>query len=140
MSHIFRIKPVAGALALAFASFPLVLHAEEAEKTHQHEHENHGATPVKNSVDEDEVELEPLVITAPFMNTPLEVRFDPKAPQQPLPANDGASFLKTIPGMSVIRKGGTDGDPVFRGMAASRLNILFDGEQILGGCGGRMDP
>jgi iron complex outermembrane receptor protein len=40
----------------------------------------------------------------------------------------------------VIRKGGTDGDPVFRGMAASRLGILLDGEMILGGCGMRMDP
>ncbi|HJW26785.1 MAG TPA: TonB-dependent copper receptor [Rhodocyclaceae bacterium] len=85
-------------------------------------------------------ELEPVVVTAPAMATPLVVRFDPKAPQQPLPAQDGAAFLKTIPGMSVIRKGGTDGDPVFRGMAASRLNILLDGEQILGGCGMRMDP
>lgn len=84
--------------------------------------------------------LETVVVTAPAMNKPLSVSFDPKAPQQPLPANDGASFLKTIPGMSVIRKGGTDGDPVFRGMAASRLNILLDGENILGGCGGRMDP
>lgn len=40
----------------------------------------------------------------------------------------------------MIRKGGTDGDPVFRGMAASRLGILLDGEMILGGCGMRMDP
>jgi len=40
----------------------------------------------------------------------------------------------------VIRKGGTDGDPVFRGMAASRVNVLVDGEQLLGGCGMRMDP
>ncbi len=74
------------------------------------------------------------------MQTPLVTQFNPRDPQQPLPANDGASLLKTIPGMSVIRKGGTDGDPVFRGMAASRLNILIDGEHILGGCGGRMDP
>jgi iron complex outermembrane receptor protein len=40
----------------------------------------------------------------------------------------------------VIRKGGIDGDPVLRGMAGSRLNILLDGQQILGGCSGRMDP
>lgn len=85
-------------------------------------------------------ELDPVVVTAPAMDTPTTTRVDPRAPQQPLPANDGASLLKTIPGMSVIRKGGTDGDPVFRGMAASRLNILLDGEQILGGCGMRMDP
>lgn len=84
--------------------------------------------------------LEPIVVTAPPMTAPLKVSFDPRAPQQPLPANDGASLLKAIPGMSVIRKGGTDGDPMFRGMAASRLNILLDGEQILGGCGMRMDP
>lgn len=84
--------------------------------------------------------LEPIVVTAPAMQTPLVTRVDPRAPQQPLPANDGASLLKSIPGMSVIRKGGTDGDPVFRGMAASRLNILIDGEQIMGGCGMRMDP
>ena len=29
---------------------------------------------------------------------------------------------------------------MFRGMAASRLGILLDGEMILGGCGMRMDP
>jgi iron complex outermembrane receptor protein len=65
---------------------------------------------------------------------------DPKAPRQPLPAQDGAEYLKGIPGFSVIRKGGTDGDPVLRGMAGSRLTILLDGEQLLGGCGMRMDP
>jgi iron complex outermembrane receptor protein len=84
--------------------------------------------------------LEEVVVTAPMMLEPLTVVTDPKAPRQPVPAHDGADYLKTIPGFSVIRKGGTDGDPVLRGMAGSRLNILLDGEQILGGCGGRMDP
>ncbi|HJW02907.1 MAG TPA: TonB-dependent copper receptor [Azospira sp.] len=84
--------------------------------------------------------LEDVVVTAPRMEEPLKVVTDPKAPRQPLPAHDGADFLKAIPGFSVIRKGGTDGDPVLRGMAGSRLNILLDGEQILGGCGNRMDP
>ncbi len=84
--------------------------------------------------------LAPVVVTAPPMTSPLKLHFDPRAPQQPLPAHDGAAFLKTVPGMALIRKGGTDGDPVFRGMAASRLNVLLDGEQVLGGCGMRMDP
>lgn len=84
--------------------------------------------------------LDAVVVTSTPMDAPLEVSFNPKTPQQPLPANDGASLLKTVPGMSIVRKGGSGGDPVFRGMAASRLNILLDGEQILGGCGGRMDP
>ena len=84
--------------------------------------------------------LDEVIVTASRMHAPLTVVTDPKAPRQPLPAHDGADYLKTIPGFSVIRKGGTDGDPVFRGMAASRVNILLDGEHILGGCGGRMDP
>ncbi|WP_435628192.1 TonB-dependent copper receptor [Candidatus Ferrigenium straubiae] len=84
--------------------------------------------------------LPEVVVTAPAMEQPLVVTTDPRKPRQPIPAHDGADYLKTIPGFSVIRKGGTDGDPVFRGMAGSRLNILLDGEQILGGCSGRMDP
>jgi len=84
--------------------------------------------------------LDEVVVTAPQSTEPLVVRTNPKKPRQPAPAHDGADYLKTIPGFSVIRKGGTDGDPVFRGMAGSRLNILLDGEQIFGGCGGRMDP
>ena len=79
-------------------------------------------------------------VTAPLPSEPLVTILDPKAPRQPLPAHDGAEYLKTIPGFSVIRKGGTDGDPVLRGMAGSRLTILLDGEQLLGGCGMRMDP
>jgi len=81
-----------------------------------------------------------VVVTARSTTSPLEVDTDPKAPRQPIPAHDGADYLKTIPGFSVVRKGGTDGDPVFRGMSGSRLAILLDGQQILGGCGGRMDP
>lgn len=84
--------------------------------------------------------LPEVVVTAPRMDAPLVVTTDPKAPRQPVPAHDGADYLKTIPGFTVIRKGGTDGDPVLRGMAGSRLNILLDGQHILGGCGGRMDP
>jgi len=84
--------------------------------------------------------LDEIVVTATRMHAPLLVTTDPRAPRQPLPAHDGADYLKTIPGFSVIRKGGTDGDPVFRGMAASRVNILLDGQQVLGGCGMRMDP
>ena len=85
-------------------------------------------------------EFEELVVTAPRMSAPLLVVTDPKQPHQPLPAHDGADYLKAVPGFSLIRKGGTDGDPVFRGMAASRVNLSVDGQQVLGGCGMRMDP
>lgn len=84
--------------------------------------------------------IEEMVVTGVRTDTPLNVITNPKAPRQPVPAHDGADYLKTIPGFSVIRKGGADGDPIFRGMAGSRLSMLVDGETILGGCGNRMDP
>lgn len=86
------------------------------------------------------VVLDPVTVTASPEKTPLAVVIDPRAASQPIPAHDGADTLKTIPGMSIIRKGGIDGDPVFRGMAGSRLGVQLDGETILGGCGMRMDP
>lgn len=88
----------------------------------------------------DSGELEQMVVTGVKTEMPLNLLTDPKKPRQPLPANDGADYLKTIPGFSVIRKGGTDGDPVLRGMAGSRLSMVLNGESILGGCSNRMDP
>jgi len=85
-------------------------------------------------------ELEPVHVIARSGSAPLTVDVDPRAAAQPIPANDGAEILRSIPGFNVIRKGGTDGDPVLRGMAGSRIGILLDGETILGGCGNRMDP
>ncbi|MHC9060912.1 TonB-dependent copper receptor [Pantoea sp. y20] len=55
------------------------------------------------------------------------------------PVSDGASLLSTQAGFSQIRNGGTNGDPVLRGMFGSRLNILADGGNLQGGCGSRMD-
>lgn len=87
----------------------------------------------------EEAKLQQVVVTAEKIDAPLTVITDTKAPRQPLPAHDGADYLKTISGFSVTRKGGTDGDPIFRGMGGSRLGILVDGENVLGGCNYRMD-
>ncbi|MBI5789139.1 MAG: TonB-dependent copper receptor [Candidatus Schekmanbacteria bacterium] len=89
--------------------------------------------------DEKETYLGEIVVTAPATTKPLAVETDPKTPRQPIPPADGGGYLKNIPGISVTRKGGTSGDPLLRGMGGSRLNILLDGEYLLGGCGGRMD-
>lgn len=56
-----------------------------------------------------------------------------------MPASDGSDYLKTIPGFSQIRNGGTNGDPVFRGMFGSRLRILTNDSEMLGACPSRMD-
>lgn len=96
--------------------------------------------PINSPVREPAVELDPLVVTGAKAAQPLVVTTDPKAPAQPVPAHDGADALRAVPGFAVIRKGGTDGDPVLRGMAGSRLGVQLDGQCIFGGCGNRMDP
>ncbi|MCP1623027.1 TonB-dependent copper receptor [Pseudomonas nitroreducens] len=99
------------------------------------EEEDHSAHTTNTSV----TELSPSVITAVAQSSPLTVVTDPKQPRQPIPASDGADYLKTIPGFSAIRNGGTNGDPVLRGMFGSRLNILTNGSTMLGACPARMD-
>ncbi|CAE6954690.1 Outer membrane copper receptor OprC [Ectopseudomonas oleovorans] len=84
-------------------------------------------------------ELPPSVITAIQQSSPLTVVADPKDPRQPVPASDAADYLKTIPGFSAIRSGGSNSDPVLRGLFGSRLLLLTDGGQMIGACPGRMD-
>ena len=86
-------------------------------------------------------ELTPIVVTAsnPDQQQAFRVNADPKQPIQPVPATDGADYLKQIAGFSAIRNGGTNGDPVFRGMFGSRLKILTNGSELLGACPNRMD-
>lgn len=83
---------------------------------------------------------ERIVVTGELMKKPLSVMTDPKKPRLPLPAYDGAGFLRTIPGFSISRKGGAGGDPSLRGLGGSRINIVDDGQHVYGTCGGRMDP
>jgi iron complex outermembrane recepter protein len=96
--------------------------------------------PFAASAYDEPIKLNKVVVSAGPGARPLETTLDVRAPVQPIPAQDGADLLKSVPGFSVIRKGGADGDPVLRGQAGSRLNVLLDGENILGGCGNRMDP
>ncbi|MBM3106468.1 TonB-dependent copper receptor [Pseudomonas sp. V1] len=102
---------------------PLALAASPPGEAHNHEN----------------AELSPTVITAVAPSSPLTIVTNPKDPRQPVPASDGADYLKTIPGFSAIRAGGTNGDPVLRGMFGSRLNILTNGGVMLGACPNRMD-
>ncbi len=78
-----------------------------------------------------------VVGVAPVMATTFVT--DPKLPRQPVPASDGADYLKTIPGFSTLRSGGTNGDPVLRGMFGSRINLLTNDGALSGACPSRMD-
>lgn len=80
-----------------------------------------------------------MVVTGVAPAAPLTFVTDPKKPRQPIPASDGTDYLKTIPGFSAIRNGGSNGDPVLRGMFGSRLNLLTNGTSMPGACPGRMD-
>ncbi len=83
---------------------------------------------------------EHIVVIGEHMHEPTSVITNPKQPRLPLPAYDGAGYLKTIPGFSIGRKGGAGGDPSLRGLGGSRISIIDDGQHAYGTCGGRMDP
>ncbi len=78
-----------------------------------------------------------VVGVAPAMATTFIT--DPKLPRQPVPASDGADYLKTIPGFATLRSGGTNGDPVLRGMFGSRINLMTNDGAMSGACPSRMD-
>lgn len=88
---------------------------------------------------EETMELPTTVITGVAQSSAGVVVTDPRLPRQPVPASDGADYLKTIPGFSALRNGGVNGDPVFRGMFGSRLKLLTNGGEMLGACPSRMD-
>jgi tonB-dependent copper receptor len=91
-------------------------------------------------VAEETAELSPVTVTGTQQQKANTVKFNPKATLQPLPAGDGADLLQSVPNMSIIRKGGSSGDPLFRGLGGSRLSVNADDQFIYGGCGMRMDP
>ncbi|WP_409308905.1 TonB-dependent copper receptor [Pectobacterium sp. B1J-3] len=107
----------------SFVMMMLFSLSTQAEMNHNHE-----------TMDDDSV----MIVTAPNLS-PLTLVTSPKTPRQPVPASDGSDYLKTIPGFSQIRNGGTNGDPVFRGMFGSRLRILTNNGEMLGACPARMD-
>jgi iron complex outermembrane receptor protein len=80
-----------------------------------------------------------VTVTASELSPPVSEVTDLKASDTAQAASSGADYLKTVPGFSAIRSGGTNGDPVLRGMFGSRLNILTDGTSMIGACPGRMD-
>ncbi|MDR0550009.1 MAG: TonB-dependent copper receptor [Deltaproteobacteria bacterium] len=90
-------------------------------------------------ISDQKLSLERIVVIATPEGNPLAIILNPKEAQLPLPASDGADYLKTTPGFAVVRSGGANGDPAFRGQFGSRLNLLTNGGVILGSCPNRMD-
>ena len=55
-------------------------------------------------------------------------------------AIDGGDLLRSINGISTIRRGGHGLDPVIRGQSDQRLNSSIDGAIVYGACASKMDP
>ncbi|EFW30102.1 TonB-dependent copper receptor [Selenomonas artemidis F0399] len=100
-----------------------------------------GSAPAQAVLDESYAfTLPEIVVTGYRSESPLTIVTDPRKPRQPIPAADGGGYLKSIPGFSVVRKGGIGSDPMMRGMGGSRMVMQMDGMSMAGGCPNRMDP
>ncbi len=72
----------------------------------------------------------------PYMETNIQ-----KEQLDGIAIRDVGDFLRSIPNVSGVRKGGVAVDPVIRGFKFSQLNVVLDnGVKIENGCPNRMDP
>ncbi len=77
-----------------------------------------------------------LVKRTPFVSTQVS-----KEIMQSVSTRDVGDYLRSIPNVAGIRKGGGAIDPVVRGFKFSQLNVVMDGGmKIENGCPNRMDP
>lgn len=56
------------------------------------------------------------------------------------PTPDAGELLRSLNGVSAVRKGGRALDLLIRGQSETQLNVLLDGGYLHGGCPNRMDP
>ena len=125
-------------LGMAFSTACFGAHAYAAQTMPTNMHD--ATLPVPAGEEMYEFTLDEVIVTGYRTATPLTLSTDSQRPHQPIPAADGAGYLKTIPGFSVVRKGGLGGDPMMRGMGGSRMVMDMNGGGMSGGCPNRMDP
>lgn len=56
------------------------------------------------------------------------------------PTHDAGELLRSVTGMTALRRGGRGFEPIIRGQSESNLNVIANGAYNLGACPGRMDP
>ncbi|MEI8047931.1 MAG: TonB-dependent receptor [Bacteroidota bacterium] len=90
----------------------------------------------------DTIVLGGVVITDTLIKkTPFISNQVPKEIMQSVSTRDVGDYLRSIPNVAGIRKGGGSIDPVVRGFKFSQLNVVMDGGmKIENGCPNRMDP
>ncbi len=84
--------------------------------------------------------LEELVVTAKFERAyPSPLLVEKRAPATSIV--DSGELLKSIPGVSTVKKGATGQDPVLRGFRQDQVLVLLDGAaRTTCACPNRMDP
>ncbi|MCV6623766.1 MAG: TonB-dependent copper receptor [Cellvibrionaceae bacterium] len=56
------------------------------------------------------------------------------------PTHDAGELLRSVTGMTALRRGGRGFEPIIRGQSQANLNIISNGAFNYGACPGRMDP
>lgn len=56
------------------------------------------------------------------------------------PVHDAGELLRSVTGMTALRRGGRGFDPIIRGQSRANLNVIANGAFNYGACPGRMDP
>lgn len=85
--------------------------------------------------------LDTVTITGARPLAPLGAsEIDLSAPGTQRPAQDTASLLRDIPGMSLYGAGGVSSLPTLHGLADDRLRIQVDGMNLISACANHMNP
>lgn len=88
----------------------------------------------------DTIKLKPITITDVLEKMSLIKSLNDNTQMLQL-SHDGGTIIKSIEGFSGIRRGGSNIDPVYRGLKNNQLNYIIDDvAKIEGGCPNRMDP
>lgn len=100
-------------------------------------------TPAFSQQDEKIIILDSIVIyDLPITETPhMIINTINKAELHTSNSRDVGEYLRSIPNISGIRKGGSAIDPVVRGFKFSQLTVILNnGDKMENGCPNRMDP
>jgi iron complex outermembrane receptor protein len=99
------------------------------------------ALPFAVSAQEAVTTLQPLVVSAPKIESGESARLEPAdiAPRRPA-TSDTASLLRDTPGVSLYGAGGVSSLPAIHGLADDRLRIKVDGMDLISACGNHMNP
>ncbi len=73
-------------------------------------------------------------------DTSIDTYMTPESSAITHPIKDSGELLRSVNGVTALRRAGHGFDPIIRGQQQGQLNILSDGGHIVSACPSRMDP